>query len=384
MMKSENFFYLFAFLMEVCIVIAFFALPLFAIKLGASIFQLGLMGSTAAFCYILGSIYLGHLSDILGRKRMIFLGCLSFGILIGIISFADSVGKVILLYMLSGGLSMALFWPPFEAWIADSKMGSSLPKALGKFNIAWSVGAFLGPLAGGFLFKVDYRLPLYATVFLSFCIAGALLCFSPEKKIGFEEKRTIVGNSNQKDNRGTFLSIAWIANFASFFVLGVVRYLFPKLAVHLGMDSRTLGLLMAVPAFSQGWGFFLLAKNTRWQYRLKPVMATQGLTVLAMLLIFFSDSPIFFGAAFLILGANLATSYTLSIFYSLHQEVKKGRMSGFHEAILGLGFLAGPMSGGLVARYFGLRAPYLLCGAAILVAIALEFFILQHKLCRDK
>ncbi len=378
-MKSEKFFYLFAFLMEVCIVIAFFALPLFAIRLGASVFQLGLMGSTSALCYTLGSLYLGHLSDILGRKRILLLGCLSFGVLTGIISFADSVGEVILLYMLSGGVSMALFWSPFEAWIADSEMSSSLPRALGKFNIAWSVGAFLGPLAGGFLFKVDYRLPLYATTFLSFCIAGALLYFSPAKKTGFEEKRESGQSNCQNGNRGSFLYIAWVANFVSFFVLGIVRNLFPKLAVHLGMDSRTLGLLMAAVAFSQGWGFFLLAQNTGWRYRLRPIVATQGLTVLAMLLIFFFNSLIFFGVAFFLVGINLATSYTASIFYSLHREVKKGRMSGFHEAILGIGFLAGPILGGLVARYFGLRAPYLLSGALILAAIVLEIFLLRHS-----
>ena len=383
-MRSENFFYLFAFLMEICIVMASFALPLFAIRLGASVFQLGLMGSGSALCYTLGSICLGHLSDILGRKRILFVGCLSFGALTGIITFADSVGEVILLCMLSSGVSMALFWPPFEAWIADSRVDSALTDALGKFNVAWSIGAFIGPLVGGFLFKIDYWLPLCATALLSFCVAGALLSFSPEKGSEFEKRWSNDQNPDQKSSGGTFLHIAWMANFVSFFAVGIVRNLFPKLAVHLGMDSRTLGLLMAVLAFSQAWTFFLLKRNPSWQYRLKPIVAIQLLTALAMSLMLFFNSLVFFGVAFFLLGANLATGYSASIFCSLHRQAKKGQMSGLHEAILGMGFLTGPILGGLVAKYFGLRAPYLLCGVVILAAIALEILSMKHKVCSDR
>lgn len=74
----------------------------------------------------------------------------------------------------------------------------------------------------------------------------------------------------------------------------------------------------------------------------------------------------------------MATTFTASIFYSLHAEGPGGRRTGIHEGIVGSGFLVGPAAGGLLADHIGPRAPYLLASAVILVAILLQVFMLRR------
>ena len=76
-------------------------------------------------------------------------------------------------------------------------------------------------------------------------------------------------------------------------------------------------------------------------------------------------------------------TFTASIFYSLYAEGAAGRRTGFHEAIVGSGFLIGPLAGGFAAEYLGPRSPYLLAAMAILCAIVFQTYLLNKKSARE-
>jgi len=93
---------------------------------------------------------------------------------------------------------------------------------------------------------------------------------------------------------------------------------------------------------------------------------------LAMLCAFaFRTKPVY-AVAFALCGSAQAVAFVASQFYTLHgRKEGRGRVAGFHEAVVGAGFLTGPLIGGSVAQHFSLEAPYLaatfVCVAAILV-----------------
>lgn len=79
-----------------------------------------------------------------------------------------------------------------------------------------------------------------------------------------------------------------------------------------------------------------------------------------------------------LIGVSAAFTYFSSLYYGLDRHTDKGNKSGWHEGILGLGILLGPLLGGILAdSRFGTQSPYLLCAAAIVIAILVEILILS-------
>jgi MFS family permease len=96
-------------------------------------------------------------------------------------------------------------------------------------------------------------------------------------------------------------------------------------------------------------------------------------------MIYFSSSPIFFALALILIGLSASLTYYSSLFYAIRLSAQKGRGTGFHESILSIGALVGPILGGLGAQFFNLRLPYLICLFFLLVAVASEAAFLGKR-----
>ena len=101
-------------------------------------------------------------------------------------------------------------------------------------------------------------------------------------------------------------------------------------------------------------------------------MIAQVLAIGGMTLISLSQGVWLFGMGFVLSGILIGTSYSLSLFHSLYGQVQKGARSGLNESIVGSGILVGPLVGGWAAQHFGLRMPYVLCGALLATAMMIE------------
>ena len=382
--RNSRFFFLLPFLMEVGLILALFATPLLAIRLGASVLQLGVMGSLVALCYTVGTVFLGHLADKVAKRKMLWFACGSFVLVVAITPHIGSVWAVTVLYAFSGGISMAFFWPCLEVWIAEGKSGSVLLKAVGSFNVAWGLGSLVAPFIAGFLYQIHYRIPFYLAALIALVIPVGLLRGITPSQGYLADAGNSSQNNKQADlyelnNDEVFLRIAWVANFVSWFILANIRNLFPKLAFAIGFSTQTLGILITLMALSQVVAFFILPKINNWHYRLSPLLWSQGMGIAGMTVLFFCSKFEVLALAMLAVGGLGGITYTSSIFYSLHRERNRGTMSGFHEAVLGGGALVGPLLGGIAGKFFGLRAPYLLCLLLLLGAMIFESFLFYFQ-----
>ena len=122
--------------------------------------------------------------------------------------------------------------------------------------------------------------------------------------------------------------------------------------------------------------------STRWHYRLSPLLIVQGLAILSYITIWKVQTPLLWTVAFAVIGLSAAFTYFSSLYYGLHKHDDKGNKSGWHEAILGMGILVGPLLGGIAADSgWGVQSPYLVCGVVVSTAILLEIFIVsKHRL----
>ena len=166
--------------------------------------------------------------------------------------------------------------------------------------------------------------------------------------------------------------IGWIANFGTWITIGIIRFLFPKLCVGLGISSVSIGSINAVLYASWALMFMVLIRYRRWAYRLAPLLRFQLLGVLAVLLLWLRPSAGMFYLTFALFGFSAAMTYLSSMFYAQDGAADRGNKSGLHEMILGLGMLVGPFIGGGLAEAFSLQTPFLFAGAVIIGAMAVE------------
>lgn len=341
----------------------------------------GLMAVTTAFFATL-AIPFGRLSDRGDRRWVLYAACL----LIGAVSIALPFcrNRLHLLLIFPGvGIGMALFWPAYEAWLAERESEGELIHRVMLFNLFWSIGITLGPAASGYLYRD-------ANPFTPFYLAGILSVLTCVTM--FSNSARASGHPVESESaepvfpppavRTTYLHLARCANFASWFALGVLRRLTPKLTLEMGIAPSIYGNLMIALGGMQTLAFLVLGTGyaTRWHYRLAPLLIVQGLAILSFIGIAQIQHTLLWMFAFAVVGVSVAFTYFSSLYYGLDRQVDKGNKSGWHEAILGVGILLGPFLGGIAAdSQFGVQSPYLLCAVAIVVAIVLEIFIYRKQ-----
>jgi EmrB/QacA subfamily drug resistance transporter len=151
-----------------------------------------------AYLLTLGSFILiaGSLSDLLGRKRILTLGLLGFGIASLLCAVAPNSGALIVFRALQG-VAGALLVPSSLAIIISTFSGPAQGKAVGTWTAWTGISFLIGPLLGGFLVdSASWRwifainlLPIAITLYLlrgvktgketqkaKVDIMGALLC----------------------------------------------------------------------------------------------------------------------------------------------------------------------------------------------------------------
>ena len=372
-MRKEPFLYLISFLLDASFGAAALCIPLLAMRLGGTYDDLGAIGAVAAFLYCVGAIVLGRLSDRIGYRRSLIAAALASSLCV--YSYPAST-RVVHLICLVGVARFALsgFWPPMQAWLGSGKDRRELLRTLGGFNICWSLGVMVGPLIGGRLYAIDESWPFTLAAAAAGLVFVLLLLVRVKETAGSSRGYETAPVASAR----RFLRVAWVANFATFFATGAVRSLFPKLASDLGILPTPLGQLMALIGVAQLGTFFIVSRTERWQFRLAPLVATQCLGIAGLLALAAGSSPQVFMLSMLAQGVLAGVTFTSSLFYSLYAGGPGGRRAGPHEAILGSGFLFGPILGGLAAEHMGPRAPYVLSAAVILLAIAVEVWFLRR------
>ncbi len=343
--------------------VAGLSVTLYAIRLGASPLQLGLIGMIWPSAYTLSCLLSGRLADRFSGRVLPVTGtaiaCASF--------YATSMTSTpvqIMMLVIPAGIGFALVWPPIEAWIAHLSTADNLRRNFGIFNISWCLGAAPGPLMAGIASDLNTSLSFGIGILLM-AISGAMIS---TRRISIPRENPSPLSESQERSR-KFLYLAWTANFATYFTLGIVRSLFPKLINQLGMGGATTGGLLSAVSFSQVIMFAILSSTSWWHHRIVPLVLSQVGVIASCLLIYLTSDFASFLPVMFLLGSAAGVVYFSSIYYSLDAPAGLGARSGLHEAIIGLGIVAGPLTGGVVAQRWTLRTPYLLSSLVLAASI---------------
>ena len=377
-----------ALVMELAGGAAIVAIPLLAISLGASEFELGSIGLCQRLPYIVLCLVFGWLSDRIGRKTLATAACVGLIGLYALFACASALWHIFALVPLAA-VCISLFWPPVQAWVSELP-GRSLGRRTSFFNMAWSVGGTFGCLLGGLLSESSSRLPF--TVCLCLSCALLLLILSTPTSRGVPSAQAAsqpeLFASDKRPLTDTFLYASWVANFAAFASVGSLFYIFPKLAKSLGMSGSIIGALFFVSGCSRTVTFFAMGRSEKWWYKLRGPIVAQMAGALGMAVVGFGATRVHMALAFMLVGYMCGTCYGASLFYCLRSTGKVGRRAGLHEGILVAGSMMGAFVGGICAQHIHPRSPYLLGACVILMAAGVQTWMVwsgraqqAHRVC---
>lgn len=346
------------------------AVPVQAERLGASAFELALLQTASTVVYVVVSFFSGRLADRWPKPRLMALGCAGILIWAAGLALGDSMTALFCMVPV-GGLASALFWPGIQGSLGAETPPERMDRALGIFNVTWSLGKALGFLVAG---ELTRRMDPSATLWIAAALAVPTWALLPR------DERPVLRTpgDHRGSERAVFRTLGYIANFAAFgagaaFQNQYYKYLKSSgLAVHLPPETF-FGVFLAAVFMAQTISFWLLQRGEAWAYRRGLLYASQLVLAAGVLGVAAAESDLLVLALAPIMGAGLGFSYASSIYYSLHGPAEHGRYAGLHEAVLGAGTFLIPLIGGALAdATLDLRFPYWVAAAAVFAAIVLE------------
>jgi len=387
-------------------------IPLLARGFDLGAFKVGLLISAYSMVQFVLLPFWGRLSDILGRKIVIFLGLFGSALAYLLLAFAETWQEVCLSQVMAGffGGNVAIA----SAYIADNTLFKTRSKNIGLIGAAFGAGFTIGPILGFLLILVGKQGGQVAPYGVHFVALGAaFLClltsimsiFILSEKNHFPKKHdflvfpkpslfvrptiNIIWESITQTRRASVL----VMSFTLWFVLAQIE---PVLILFVQDDflwSKTMaygsfmyvGILMLlsqaylVRKLIPKWGESLTHRRALF------IMAV-GLLALAVSGLLSSSASFFslyffvffLGLSFFSIGYSLSNTCLRGAISLLTPDKKQGSVFGVHQSLSALARITGPVFGGFFYQNLSHEAPFLTGGFLTFGILALAFWAKAH------
>jgi DHA1 family multidrug resistance protein-like MFS transporter len=320
----------------------------------------------------------GILGDRVGRKPMIVRAMLGLGLAHILMGFAQRPHHLLLCRLFQG--CFAGFLAPSLALVSSSVPEQKTGYALGTLQMALISSLILGPLLGGVLIHFMGARPIFfMTGALCFCGALVVLRFVKETFALSKERK----KSGLRDNLRSVFYNPELRNL--FFLLLLIQFsLFfvaPFLTLYvefLGVQQENVGLMSGAVFGVTGVTSALTAQF--WGRRADRVGYRRVLRIgLIGMVVFLAPMAIVTDAWQLLVcraGMGLAVSATVPIINSLvrhlTKESERGGIYGIFQSGYLIGNMIGPLAGGGLAAFMGMRAIFLATAGFLCLGALME------------
>ena len=360
-------------------------LALFAESLGASPERIGVIVSVSTLTGVVLKLPSGALSDIYGRRILLRIGVIAFGIPPFFYPFISDL-NVLTLLRLFHGLATAIFAPSALATVAElyrERRGA----ALGTYTACTQSGALLGPFIGGYLaFAYGYS-SAFLTAGLFGCAAIVLfysLHLSPppprlhDKGLASVWSEMWRGFSIVARNRKVLVTSSTDA--AKMIANGALMAFLPLYGISVGLNAGEVGLLFTIQSLTS-----FISKPIMG--RVSDRMGRQPLIMLGLVICaatFVSIPHVSELALLLVLSAGFGfgeavVSSSSSAFVADSSEFKTlGAGMGMQGTIGDIGHASGPLLAGVLIANMSYAGAFGII-AGLQVAAAVFFWLAMRK-----
>jgi MFS family permease len=363
-------------------------LPLYAERLGATPFQVGMILTVYAVCQLVFLPAWGWVSDCVGRRPVVLVSLLGTVLSFGFLAIADTIEMIYLARGLAGFFAASI--GTAQAVVTDVTSPSERARGMGVIGAAFGLGMIVGPMLGGALAALDPKLPFYSIAALA--AANGLLAW-----LWLPETRTSGRREPRWRDLGEALVPAPLRLLAAVHDRRVGLYLylyfhmFTAFAVLESMITLYLALRfganeLAIAGVFAWIGFVLAVTQGVLLRRLVERFGEHRLVGLGLLamgigLAGIAEAPAFawyYAIGTLIAFGNAITFPSFTSLYSKAcREGQAGELLAQSQSMATTGRIAGPLAAGVVMQNVGLGAPFLL--AAAMMGVALLVFLAARR-----
>ncbi len=326
--------------------------PLFAEGLGATAWQIGLLGSMLGGSYLGFSIAAGRLSDYWGRLAFVRIGCIiAVFSLVGHLLVANYATLLVARTLL--GVGQGLIIPPLVAYASD--MGANM----GKYSSIACLGWIFGALTCSFVSKIEM---LFVIALGGMVIALIMvLLYRPRpavaKEAEVDEPTTAALPVVTEEKKDSFLHVlkegksVYFSVFLRHLGASAVWMILPLYFESIGLGRFWLGILWALNYV----GSFVTMRLVATFDPKKVFAAGQVLSLLVFGAYLLFDQILFLLITQFVLGIGWGCLYMGALYTVLDSTPCRGTASGLLQGTLNLCAVLGPLCGGFIAGIWGYR-----------------------------
>ena len=342
----------------------------------------GILGAASSLTMTIFSPIWGWLSDRYGRKLMVERAMFAGAIITMAMGMVGNVYQLLILRLLQGALAGTI--SASIALVSTALPGTKLGFGLGLMQVAVFLGMSLGPWIGGMIADIlGYR--------LTFVAGGAILLVGGILVMIGAKEKFIRPSAVSLKRSGSMKTLFALPGFVSLMVVFLLFHFSIHIAIPIiplfieevgNLKTRvasTTGLMFAVTgataSISAAAIGYLSDRRGHKQVLIVNLFISSILWVahaLARNIDQLLVIRILFGFA---VGGNLPTMNALV--GKLTPKESYGKAYGLMASMTSLGMTLGPLAGGIMASYMGLRWPFVVVG--LLLSLVLIPIILRLK-----
>ncbi len=300
--------------------------------------------------YVAGAFLSHRVSEWFGEKRVL-LGLLI--IQIGVLAALSQTPQRWLLAVGSFGFSClnGMLWPIVESYISAGQTPVGASKAIGKFNLAWSLPLPLGVWSSGLIIQ-----HLAAGLFL--CAAGGMaLGLAFVLSLQKVPRHLAEDHPERPDTKrlrwlGALMVSSRSSMVAGYAMLFVLAPLLPVLLSRLGYTVVAQAALAGCLDAGRAATFGLMHGSEKWHGRRSILGFAAVLLPISFLLALSTGRGELISLALVVFGASHGVSYYASLYYAMVINNAAVKSAGMHEILIGSGFILGPTAA-LAGRALG-------------------------------
>ena len=358
-------------------------IPFYMESMGAGGTELGLLVASYAVMRLICAPIWGSLSDRVGRKPILIIGILGYGITMGLFGFATQLWMLFAIRIISGILSSATA-PTTMAYIGDSTSEEDRGRGMGILGAAAGLGTIFGPALGGLLASESLVIPFLIAGAMSILALVLIAIFLPEslpqqarqpttKRLPLPEVR--LWWQALSSPIGILLVLAFILTCGLMIFYGIFGlYALEKFNYgpeEVGVIFMVVGLVSAITQgvltgpLTKRWGEAAVIKTAF-------MASVVGFAFMSLadsyLTVIFSTGLFIFATALLIPSVSSLTSKRTT--------TQQGMAMGLSNSFMSMGRIAGPLWAGFVFD-INIIFPYISGAVTMLVGFVISLIWLK-------
>ncbi len=334
-------------------------------SLGATLLEIGLMGTAAAAVYTVMTLVAGALLDRFEKIRLY----LAFNVLstacIAYFVFVGDVGQMFIGRILIG-IAGGAFWAAAGAITADLAPPELLTHAIGRYNLSWILGFVIGPFTGGWIAD-SYG---YQTLWL--ILTGVMILALAVNAIMIPKIRLEAQSKEIKFDWAAVGSLKWayITMIPYALGLGIYFYILPGYMAEKGLTATVIGVLLALNSAIKGAGFFYSERIVGAGMKRGMLIGSIGLAV-SLIGVANASTEVEFLWPLILFGAANGVIEPLIANYIAHGSPRRslGATMSFYECIYGAFTCVSPIAAGYISQIYPISATYIGLGLVTLLII---------------